>query len=388
MNTRTTVLYPITDLARDGAQRQLLELVKGLDKQRFRPIVLTLRPGGPMEADFRAVPDLELISLERKGKTDLLFPFRMASMIRQIRADVVQPFLTPATFYTLLPALLCRTPVKIVTERVSAGRTATGSGYRLYLKMEDLLSQFADWAVSNSKAGEDFLIQRGINPNRVRVIYNGLDLSRLVTTRESVERVRQRLDIPPHGRVIGMMARLSSQKRHDTFLRAAAVINTVAPDTRYAIVGEGPLRGPLEKLSQELGMAAEVTFFGEQREVGPYVSAFDIAVLLSEAEGCSNSVLEAMALGKPVVATDVGGNRELVEHGTTGFLVPPGDVQAAAEAVLNLIRDTAAASSMGQKAREVIASRFSVGGMVEQYQALYDKTLAGKLQKGTEESRA
>ena len=378
MNDRITVLYAITDLARDGAQRQLLELVRGLDKERFRPIVLSLRGGGAMEAEFQEVPGLEFISLQRKGKYDLLCLFRIIGIIHRMKVDVVQPFLTPATFFGLLPALLCRVPVKIVTERLGPHRTGAGLGYHLYLKAEDVLSRFADWVIPNSEAGRKYLIQRGINPARIRVIYNGINLSRLSANKEGVEQVKQKLGVPLEGKVVGVMARLFPQKDHVTFLRAAAIINQTMPDTRFALVGDGPLRSYLENLSQELGLGSKTVFFGEQQDVGTYLSTFDVAVLTSEAEGCSNSLLEAMALGKPVVATDVGGNRELVHHGETGLLVPFGNDEAVAGAILSLIRDSEAARAMGRRARENVASQFSLEKMVQEYQSLYEETLRQK----------
>jgi glycosyltransferase involved in cell wall biosynthesis len=389
MNERITVLYPITDLARDGAQHQLLELVRGLDKKRFRPVVLTLRSGGPMEKEFKETPGVHLISLERKGRYDLSCLWDILTIIRRLKADVIQPFLTPATFFALLPALLCGTPVRIVTERASAGRTNTRLGYGLYLKMEDMLSRFADYAIANSRAGEKFLIQRGIAPDRVKVIYNGVNLDRLMTRNEETSRIRLRMNVPPGGKVIGMMARMFPQKRYDIFLRAAAIISAGMPDTRFAVLGDGPLRPGLENLSNELGIGPKVTFFGEQREVGPYISAFDVAVLLSEAEGCSNSILEAMASGKPVVATDVGGNPELVSHGETGFLVPPGDVQAVAKAVFKLINDPTTANVMGQRGRDAVLARFSLNSMVRRYEAVYEETtVAGVRRKNERSGRA
>lgn len=378
MNERITVLYPITDLARDGAQRQLLELVKGLDKERFRAIVLALRPSGPMEAEFRDVSDVEFLSLRMRGKLNPLSFLEIVNIVRRMHVDIVQPFLTPATFFGLLPALLCRTPVKIITERLSAGRTDIGFGHRFYLKIEDLLSPVADLAIANSEAGKEYLIQRGFNPGRIRVIYNGLEVDRLCARREEIERVKRDLAVPVGGNVIGMLARLFPQKRHDVFLKAARIVSAAAPGARFALVGDGPLRSYLENLSQELGIASKVSFFGEQREVGPYVSAFDIAVLVSEAEGCSNSILEAMALGKPVVATDVGGNQELVCHGETGFLVPVGDAKAVAQTVLYLIRDPEMAKAMGERARQGVRSRFSITNMVKRYESLYEETLRAK----------
>ena len=376
MNERTTVLFPITDLPRDGAQRQLLELVKGLDKKRFNPIVLTLRSGGPVEQEFKEIPHTRVISLERKGKLDFLYVFKVSRLMRRLRVDVVQPFLTPATFFALSAALLSRTPLKIVTERSGIGMKNTSLGYRLYLRAEDLLTRFADLAVANSEAGREYLIKRGIALERTKVIYNGLNLTRLNSyDSNDVERVRQRLNLPAGGQVVGIMARLFQVKRHDTFLLAAALISQAIPDVRFAIVGDGPWRSYLEGLSQELGLASKVVFFGEQREVGPCLAAFDIAVLTSETEGCSNSVLEAMAVGKPVVATNVGGNKELIEEGETGFMVPVGDHEKLAEAVIGLLRNPVLARAVGQRAKERTICRFSLEGMVTRYESLYEAAL-------------
>ena len=378
MNEHITVLFPITDLASDGAQRQLLELVKGLDNSRFRSIVLTIHPGGSMEAQFRAVPGLQVMSLERKGKYDFVCLFKTFSILRRMRVDIVQPFLTPATFFGLLPAILCCTPVKIVTERASRGNKSTGLGYRLYLKVEDFLSRFADWSVSNSQAGQEYLIQRGIDPSRIKVIYNGINLSRLTHDEESVWQVSQRLGVPSGGKVVGMMARLFPVKNHAMFLQAAALINKAIPETRFAILGDGPLRNHLEEFSVGLGLSSKAVFFGEQRDVGTYLSAFDIAALTSDAEGCSNSLLEAMALGKPVVATNVGGNREVVQHGETGFLIPPRNSQALAEAIITLIQNPEVARAMGQRGKERVFNLFGLGSMVHKYESLYEDTLRNK----------
>jgi glycosyltransferase involved in cell wall biosynthesis len=375
MNERITVLFPVTDLASDGAQRQLLELVKGLDKNRFRPVVLTLHPGGPLEREFREVPDAEVISLDRKGKYDLLCLIKVLAILRRMKVDVVQPFLTPATLFGLLPALLCRTPVKIVTERAGPGARNARRGYRFYLKAEDFLTRFADWSVANSQAGMEYLIQRGINPSRITVIYNGVDLSRLIPNNQSAEQIRQRLALPTGGKVVGMMARLFPVKNHAAFLQAAVLIKQAVPDTRFALVGDGPLRSHLEEMTQKLGLTSEVIFFGEQQDVGTYLSAFDIAVLTSDTEGCSNSLLEAMALRRSVVATDVGGNREVVRHGETGFLVPRENPEALAEAIIALLRDPDAAVAMGQRAKEWVITQFSLEGMVQAYQSLWEETL-------------
>jgi glycosyltransferase involved in cell wall biosynthesis len=380
MYHRTKVLFLITDLPRDGAQRQLLELVKGLDKERFQLIVLTLNPGGPLEQEFRRIRGVRLLSLARKGKYDFLCFLKVFRILRRMKVDIVQPFLTPATLFGLLPALICRTPVKIVTER-NGPQMRTNAGYRLYLKAEDMLSRSADWAVANSLAGREFLIQRGIEPSRVKVIYNGINISRLNPDHQGVERVRQKIGVPQGGKVVGMMARMFPPKNHALFLQTAALIGRVAPQTRFALLGDGPLRAHLEELSRKLGLDSEMVFLGEQQDVGTYLSAFDIAVLTSDTEGCSNSLLEAMALGIPVIATNVGGNREVVRDGESGLLVPSGNAEALAKAIITLLENPKLAKSMGEQARQRAITEFSLERMVNQYQSLYQETLAEKVSR-------
>jgi glycosyltransferase involved in cell wall biosynthesis len=384
---RIRVVYPVTDLAMDGAQRQLLELVKGLDKSRFAPIVLALHRGGPMEQDFRRVPGARLLFAMRRGRFDSGCLLRIYRILRRTQADVVQPFLTPATLYGLLPALACRTPVKIVTERAGPGNRNAGRGYRLYLRIEDFLSRFADWAVPNSEMGARFLIQRGIRPSRIHVIYNGIDFDRLVPDPEVTRAARQSLEVPPDGKVVGMMARLCAVKNHAMFLQAAAIVSRQVPDARFALLGDGPLRGTLEQMSTDLGLASKIAFYGEQRDVASYLRSFDLLAHTSETEGCSNSLIEAMALGEPVVATDVGGNREIVRDGQTGFLVPLGDVESLANRIIRLMSEADLLSKMGAEARRETISRFAPQKMVEQYESLYEETLERKRGRPEESSK-
>jgi glycosyltransferase involved in cell wall biosynthesis len=379
MDNRITLLFPITDLSRDGAQRQIFELIKGLDKEKFRPFILTLNSGGSMENDFQNIPGLDIITVDKRGKYDLFCLFRVFNKMRRLKAEVVQPFLTPATFYGLLPALGCRTPLIIVTERNASGRKDLGLGTRWYVRLEDLFSRFADWAIPNSEAGRSSLIQRGINSNRIRVIYNGLNFQRLKTDPAIVRQIRMKYNLLPQYKVVGMMARFFPLKNHPAFFHMAEIVSRVLPSVRFALLGDGPLLYEMEDLCARQELSLKTTFFGEQHDVGAYLSIFDVAVLTSDAEGCSNSLLEAMSLGKPVVATDVGGNREIISSGLNGLLVPSGDIQAMAERVIQLLQDPDKACAMGEKARESVISKFSVEKMVYEYESLYESSLRQKI---------
>jgi len=393
------VLFTIAGLPLGGAEQQLLELVRGLNKSKFRIIVLTLSRGGALEPEFKKVPGVRLIGLKRKGISGFCVLLKIVTILRRMKVDVVQAFITPAIFYSIFPALICRTPVKIVTERSGPGRkNDTPLRYRTYLLAEDFLTRFTDWSVANSEAGKRYLIERGINPLRVKVIYNGVNLHRLNAADEKVCEIRQKMGVPPAGKIVGMIATLFPVKNHTTFLNAAARICNLMPDVRFALVGSGPLRSPLESLANDLGLESKVMFFGDQRDVGAYLKAFDIAVLTSDTEGCSNFLLEAMALGKAVLATDVGGNREVVCHRGSGILVAPRDAQALSDAVVYLLSNPALVQSMGQMGREIAITKFSLEKMVSEYESLYeyslqrickhaDSTLHGARVRGTQNHR-
>jgi len=364
-----------------GAEQQFLELVKGIDKKRFEPIVVTLYPGGALEPEIKSVPSIEYFCLNKKSKLDFLIIFRILRLLRQKRVDIVQPFLTPATFFTLLPAVINRTPIKVVTERGSR-RKKTGWGHSLYLHIEDFFTRFADWVIPNSESGRRYLIDRGIKPAKIKVIYNGINQHRLTPDSTQLTKIRDNLDLPTNGMVVGISASLTPSKDHVTFLHAAGLISDVMPQTRFAILGDGPLKSDLKNLTKDLGIDSRVMFLGNQTDVGPYISFFDIACLCSsDAEGCSNAILEAMAIGKPVIVTDTGGNKELVENGKTGLLVPTRDPQALANAILACIKQPEWAREMGQHAQEMIQKRFSLERMVHDYETLYEESIKAKTRR-------
>lgn len=372
---RIKVMFPVNFLGAGGAEQQLLELVKRIDKARFDPLVVSLYPGGDLEMAVKQIPGVELISVNMKGKYDFRVMARMFSLLRQKKADVIQPFLTPATFFGLLPALLNHTKVRIMTER-GGFRSRTRIGFRLYQKTEDFLARFADWIVANSEAGKSYLLSRGIDPARIKVIYNGINLERLAPDRAMARQIRHEMRVPANGMVVGMTASFSPDKDHTTFLRGARMIHQAMPQTRFALLGDGSLRPDIEALVMESGLEQYVTFFGIQQDVAPYLACYDISCLCADSsEGCSNAILESMALEKPVVATDGGGNREVVEHDSTGFLVPMQDPKALADAVLTLLRQPDRARDMGRRAREKVLNRFSLARMVSDYEQLYEQTM-------------
>lgn len=370
-----TVLYPVNRLVIGGAEQQLLELVRGIDKEMFHPIVAPLYPGGGLEDEFRSAPGVEVIDLNRRGKYDPSPLWTVTRLLRSRRVDIVQPFLSPATFFGLLPSLTRNATTTIVTERCGV-RQSRGFGYKAYRTVEDWFSHLADAIVPNSVAGEEMLVARGLPRSKIRVIYNGINLERLALDPEAVAACRTNLSAGEDAFVAGMLASLTPAKGHSTAIRAIAHLRERYAHVHLAVVGDGPLRADLEALAGELGMSRQVTFFGYQRNVSDYVASFDALISASrDNEGCSNSILEAMALGVPVIATDIGGNRELVRRRETGRLVAPDDPAALADALVATMSERRETQEMAENARARVSSQFGLDRMIHDYEELYKQLL-------------
>jgi glycosyltransferase involved in cell wall biosynthesis len=364
-----------------GAELQIYALANGIDKKKFRVILVALYDG-----DFTPwrIPGVETINLKRRGKFDFLPILRIMKILMQNEVDIIQPFLTPSTLFGLLPAFLVRTPVRVVTERCGL-RSVQRPGYKILRFLEDLLGHSSKIAVANSIAGQRMLIDRGYKPEKTCVIYNGLELNRLEADPVQVAKIQAETGLNPDEPVVGISAWIIPAKDHFTFLKSASIVIQHKPEVRFAILGDGILLPDLKALVDELNIAKQVVFLGSQAHVGDYLHFFDILVSSSiDHEGCSNSIMEAMVLGKAVVATDVGGNRELVISGENGLLVPPKNPEAMAQAILTLLNDPAHARKMGEKGRARILAEFSLEQMVTNYQDLWlnlleEKALGGKI---------
>lgn len=388
---RLNVCLLTNDLRYGGAERQLVELARGLDKDRFNPLVVTLYPGEPLERELRHASGVELVSLERRGKWDFGALRRLSRLLRSRDVHIIQPFLTPATAFGLSAAMMARTPVRIATERCGV-RLNTSLGNKLYRFVEDQLTRFVDAVVPNSEAGREYVLSRGINADKVRVIYNGVAAERTTCLPDDRAAVRAAFGIRADEPVVGIVASLTPAKDHETFLEAASIIRKHVPSTRFLIVGDGPLRPQLEARALALGLHDAVVFAGHRAQIAPFIATMDAAVLSScDHEGCSNFLLEAMGLARPIVATDIGGNRELFASGEAGLFVEPGDAAAMASATLRILTAPMLADEFGSRGRAVFERRFTLPTMIKAYEDLYTELWAARtdaVRSGDEPVRA
>jgi glycosyltransferase involved in cell wall biosynthesis len=216
----------------------------------------------------------------------------------------------------------------------------------------------------------------GIEPSRVWTVHNGLDLCRF--EREGSVGQFEHLG-KGAGVTIGVVANLRPEKGHLVFLDAARRLRDRYPDARFLIVGEGPIRRQIEDRVAELGLNASVQMMGAVTNIPSVLRTMDIIVLPSLSnEGFPNAVMEAMAAGLPVVATDTGGTRELVQDGFTGYLIPPGDWTALSDRIGILCESAEARQKMGEAGRQRVVKGFTVERMARRFEALYSSLLAKK----------
>jgi len=358
------VLLVTQDLQRAGAQRQCVELALGLAQDAgWRVEVAAVEPDGPLGRDLRDA-SLPLHACPRRWRWDLSPAARLAALVRRGRPDVVHTSLFLPNFYGRLARLVCRPPVL-----VSSLRSTGIEGWPRYLA-EILMAPLCDAIIANSEAGKADLVARGVHADRVVVVRNGLDFARFD---------RAIVSAPPCAdgiRRIGMVAQMESRKDHIGLVEAFARIRPAFPSARLVLAGDGRLRPVVEERVRRLALGDAVEILGTVDHPERIYLSLEVYVQASAAEeGTSNSILEAMACGRPVAATDIGGNREVVQDGTTGLIVPARDPEALAAALRALLADPHRARAMGAEGARLVRRRYSRAGMVRSTVAVYEDLL-------------
>lgn len=371
---RPLVMHVLFSLDVGGLENGVVNLINRMPSALFRHSVVALTHCEPTFCRRVQRDDVQFISLQKPpGHAVRLYP-QLFRLFRNAQPAIVHTR-NLAALETLLPAALAGITNRVHGEHGwdSFDREGTSQKYRLVRKLySPLVSRY----VALSGQIEHYLTDRvGIAPARVSRICNGVD-----TVRFRPATGRQRLDGTPfddaEGVVIGTVGRLQAVKDQVTLVRAVALARPHCTNPlRLIIAGDGPLRAEVESEIAAAGLGDITWLAGTRSDVPEVMRALDIFVLPSRSEGISNTILEAMASGLPVVATDVGGNAELVAEGETGMLVPAQDPQAMAHALLRYTADAALRQSHGAAGRHRAEAEFSLDGMVERYGRLYQQLL-------------
>ena len=371
---RINVLLLVESMEVAGAEQVVLSLAQGLDRTRFRPLVCCLVDEGPL-AEVLKRDRVPVFALGKRPGFDVSVVGRLMRVLRDEHIDVVHTHVWNADVWGRFSAWLARVPVRMMTAHsVDVWKT------RAHLAVDWGLARVSDHVLCVSAAVKDFYRTRaGVPARKLSVILNGIDAAPFDVSVDAAAK-RRELGIPTEGPVCSVVARLLPEKGHRYLLAAMPRIREVFPHAVLLVVGNGPTRGDLEQQARELGLHEDgVRLLGERRDVPEILKASDVFVLPSSVrEGLSISLLEAMASRRPIVVTDVAGNRETVGHGRSGLVVSPADSAALAEAILKLLQDPDLARRLGAAARAKVDEEFSVSRMVRQTEELYEGLLAGK----------
>ncbi len=361
----------IGQLGLGGTEKQVVLLAKGLQSRGIETSVCLLFEGGPREQALRAagVPVVYLgfpssITLLRKLPSNIAAFARLVRHLRQLRPDVLHAFLYHSYVTAAPAARLARVKVLV------AGRRSLGDfkqGRRVLLAVERAATTITDHLVANAESvAEDTIRNEGVRLDKITTVYNGLP--------DSAFEAAAPAELPAESPVILCVANLKSYKGHRFLLDAVARLHDRNLPCTLVLVGEGPERRALEEQAAQLKI--DVRLLGTRTDVEALLARADVAVLPSLHEGMSNAVMEAMATGLPVVATEVGGTRELLRG--HGVLVPPSDSEALADGLERVLADPALAARLGAAARAWSREHLHVDTMVDKHVALYQELLERK----------
>jgi glycosyltransferase involved in cell wall biosynthesis len=355
------VCFLIDELAVAGTETQLLALIRHLDRHRVTPHLCLLRGDSAVS---RALEPADC-PVWRLGVGALARPRVLASMVRFVRQlrrhriEVLQAYFPDSSYFGIPAAWLAGVPHRV--------RTRNNIGHWLtpwHRRLGRVLNALTTATIANCEAARQALLAaEGPPPQSVRVLENGVDLARFLALRPPAAL--------PETPCVGAVGNLRPVKGIDVLARAAALLGQRHSRVVFRVAGEGGQRPELESAVAREGLAGRFLLPGAAEDVPGFLAGLDVAVLPSRAEGMSNALLEYMAAGRPIVATSVGGNPELVEHGAHALLVPPEDAGSLARAIGRLLDDRALAARLGAAARRRAREQFGREAMVRRFEDFY-----------------
>jgi glycosyltransferase involved in cell wall biosynthesis len=353
-----------------GTERQLYLLASSLNSNLFRPIVVELSSSNSLLLTPKQVENIKLYHLPTQRFYNL-YGLRQLSRLcliaKREKVDIIHTFFEKAEVMGWIASRITHIPIWITSRRDLGFKRKN-----IYKKIFAFTERNCKKCIANCIAVKDQVVQQeGLVREKIEVIYNGLDLSQFQVHMNENTLIEE-LVVDDGVPLVGMIADFNFEiKGHIYFLGAAKKILEKIPNVKFILVGDGPLRARYEEVAWELNLKNNVYFLGKRTDVPSIISNLDVSVLSSTNEGFSNVILESMAASKPVVATKVGGSPEMVMDGITGYLTPPKDIQAMANAIINLLQNPDKAKAMGNAGKKLVEEKFTVEAMVKKYEKLY-----------------
>jgi L-malate glycosyltransferase len=350
-----------------GTERQFVNLVKRLDPSRFDVGIGCFQKIGPFLADIEACGrPVTVFQIKSMLSCEALRrQLQFARFLRQSRIQVLHTYGWWANVFGIPAAKLARVPVTIASIRDMGAHLTP-----MQCRIQQAVCRLADCVLVNSDSVRDWLLMQRYSSKKIRVIRNGIEEPSANNAAKPVN-VREEYGVPPEAPLIATICRLNRVKAVNDLLDAAALVIKEHPAARFMIIGDGPDREALMEQAQRSSISSRVIFTGFRSDTAQILPQLTISVLSSLTEGLSNTLLESMGAGVPVVATRVGGNTEIVAEGITGLLVPPRDPISLKQAICRVLEDPVLAARMGSAGRQRIHRQFSVDNTVRETETLY-----------------
>ncbi len=371
--SKIRILHLITRLPVGGAERLLLGVLSRLDPQRYESTVCCIQDRGELAGEVEAMGiRLVALNLMDKGGFDRRVTPTLVELIHRERIELVHSHLYHANLYGRLAAFRAGVPII-----ASVHNTYTKRKWYRHLLNRWLGKRTARVIAGSAEVREDIRRHDHIDDSKIVVMPNCIDLER-VRTDLNREQARRRLGCADDDFVLGTVGRLEEQKGHIHLLQAMSILRDtgLGKRLRLFIIGDGRRRGELEAAASDLAIAGQVSFLGTQTRTADFLRAFDLFVMPSLWEGLSLAMLEAMAAGLPILATDVGGASEVLGNNQFGIRVPPGNADAIARQIAELAGNPLRLSRLAEAARERAESNYSTTTLAHRLEALYAEVIA------------
>ncbi len=365
-----TILFLSTSSGPGGAERVISNLSASLDSARYRAILCLFRPGWiQTHTESRGV---RTYVIPTQGMFDWRWMLRFKRLLKDEHVNLIHAHEFDANVQGSFVAAFCGVPLVA---------TIHGKNYFWEKLRRRLAYQWVSRTATMVAVSENlkqFIVEKvGVNSGRVKVVYNGVD-ALLPLSLADIDQCKKELDLPTGDQIVGVVGNLYPVKGHQYLIAAIPAVLDKCPDTTFIFAGRGQLEVELKEQVQQLGIDGKVRFLGLRQDIPRILAVLDVFALPSLSEGLSMAILEAMVAGKPVIATDVGGNPELVENAKTGYLVPSQSSQALADRLISLLTNRERALEFGKIGQLRAQGQFNLQSMVQAYQSLYDQCIEAR----------
>jgi len=378
---RRRVFFLVDSFEIGGTETQAIELALRLDPARYAVTLACLKMRGPLMAKLDG-STVSVIEWNAGGGVNsprgIYQIFRLSRFLRHAHFDIVHAHDLWSNLIAIPAARLARTPVIISSRRDLAHLAWYTPRRRKILRYLQSLSSAV--LVNSGQIRDQLVHEDGFRPELLRVVHNGIDVDHF--RRLTPQRGQLFPGLDNCTLIVSTGNMHTDVKGHPTLIEAARIICGKFPQVKFVLIGDGKKRAEFESKVSELGLQPNFLFLGSRQNVSEILACCDIAVLPSKAEGFSNALLEYMAAGLPTIATDVGGNPEVIENGVNGLLVKPGDPSALADAISSLLENPHLASQLGTAGRERVRRHFDFAQLTSNVDALYTELLEARLQGG------